>query len=215
MKTTTTERKWTADKPIGWKERYTITVRQDQLETVKGWFTRGITVRQSHYMPECAMSFQPIDNDEVHHWKFAGDTVVERIPAEQCVELFKVVVLETEWDVGVPDKCRYCVDGKRTPENNPVLIRPEQDCELCGNAIGFSFDRPYHAHPHVSGQDTQCGNVRQAGECWCCGGTGMGKRYLSEMSKKERNQAIREVKAGCHTVQYAEVERIAVALGVS
>lgn len=187
--------------PIGWHERYTITVSPDKVDTVLSWFERGITVRQSHYMPECSTAFQPMDNDDVPGWKFAGDTVVERVKPENCTSIFRVVKLESEMDPGIPTTCPHCVNGKRTPENNPVLVGHDtEDCPHCGNVAGFSFDRPYHPkgyrYGYVDGitmDNSQCGNVRTAGECWVCNGTGIGKRYLSELSPKERKQAIADM----------------------
>ena len=188
------------EKPIGWHPRYTIYTSPDRIGAILGWFSRGITVRQSHYMPECSTAYQPMDADDVPSWKFAGNTVVERVPPELCGQLFRVVKLESEYDVGIPAKCKYCTDGKLTPENNPVLVGQDTiRCAHCGLIAGFSFSEPYHAtswkygSPEMGMDTGQCANVRQAGECWACNGTGLGKTCLSELSRKDRQKAIRDM----------------------
>ena len=187
-------------------KRFTITVRPEELSKVLGWFARGITVRQSHYMPECPVSFQPMDNDQPSHWKSSASDVT-RVPTAECADTFSIAVLETEYDVSVPCACGYCVNGKRTRENNPALLSWDANvhrCPRCDLAMGFSFDEPHHAtigrfgnlssEPATTLQDVErimCPETLPPAYCWVCNGTGIGRRYLSQMPKGERNKAIR------------------------
>jgi len=176
--------------PIGWQDRYTITVGPDKLPEVLSWFRdqRGIAVLQSHYMPSCPTAFCPSDNIG-GDWRFNGadKDVVE---AKDCDRVFRVVQLETWYDMSIPAECEYCYHGKRTREKNAPLISQSDSapvCERCNVRIGFSFDEPYH----FAGQ---CDRVpREAAECWVCNGTGIGNRYLSQMKGKEKDAAKREL----------------------
>ncbi len=187
--------------PIGWKDQYTITVGADKVEEVLGWFRdkRGIAVLQSHYMPGCPTAFAPADNQGAD-WRFNGaDRDV--IAAADCDRLFRVVKLETWYDMSMPSVCEYCEKGKRTREKNAVLVGHDTErCPHCGVIAGFSFDEPYHPkgyrYGYVEGMamdDSQCAQTRPAAECWVCGGTGVGKRYLSQMGAKEKESAKREL----------------------
>lgn len=102
------------EKPVGWEERYTITVSPDKVDTVLSWFKRGIVCRQSHnlnvhYMP---MVFQPMDNSGQPNWEFPE--VTDRIPPEECERVFRVVKLEQEEINFVPQPdCQWCQGSGR------------------------------------------------------------------------------------------------------
>lgn len=79
--------------PIGWEERYTITVKPEQVEQVKGWLSRGIAVRQCQDLSNAgARQFQPADNCPVPHWAYKELTDV--VPADQCRDRIRIVMLE-------------------------------------------------------------------------------------------------------------------------
>lgn len=192
--------------PIGWKDRYTITVSPGKVGEVLQWFRdkRGIAVLQSHYMPSCPTAFAPADNQGTRDWRFNGADK-EVIPPELCDDVFRVVKLETWHDVSIPCACEYCEHGKRTRESNPQLIGQDtQVCEHCGVIAGFSFDQPYHARSYVFGRtDGQCDRVRQAAECWVCDGLGIGRRYLTSIKdRKEKDKAKRELQAQGWVLRY-------------
>ena len=198
------------DPPIGWRPRYTIHVEPAKVDEVLSWFSRGIVVRQSQYIGDGSICFQPMDNSDVPHWKFGEVTDV--IPPEQCSKVFRVVSLTMFYDAFIPAPCRYCIEGKRTRENNPVLTeRNETHCPKCGHVTGFSFDKPYHdmmyqqytTEPETdASRIVECPKLRKPAECWVCNGTGNGARYLSEMDRKERVQAIKMLESQGYKVWY-------------
>jgi hypothetical protein len=101
------------DPPIGWKPRYTIHVSPDKVETVLGWFTRGIVVRQSHDMSgSMPTAFQPMDNSGQPHWQFCE--VTDAVPAKECSKVFRVVQFDRQEINFVPSAaCKYCAGTKR------------------------------------------------------------------------------------------------------
>lgn len=198
------------DPPIGWQPRYTITCTPDKVDAVLGWMSRGVVVRQSQYIGDGSTAFQPLDNSPQPHWKYGE--VTEVIPPEQTDALIRVVKLETEYDVGVPSPCRYCIAGKRTVENNPALLGHDNEtCGKCGAIVGFSFDKPYHhsvrnRHENMTNAPASapCPPARQPAECWVCDGTGIGTTYLSDLSRKDRNAAIAAMHADGWKVTYVK-----------
>jgi len=183
-------------KPIGWSERYTITCNPDKVSEVVGWMSRGIMVRQSQYIGDASTVFQPMDNADVPGWKYTKLT--DTVPPDQCTDAIQIVKLETEYDIGIPVPCRYCVGGKRTPDNNPALARNDYNlrCTKCNAHLGFSFTEPYHF------DQGDCSDPYGIAECWVCSGTGQGLKYLSEMSKADRHTAIQTMHRDGWKVRY-------------
>ncbi len=182
--------------PLGWQERYTITVSPAKLTEVLSWLSRGIVVRQSQYIGDASTQFQPMDNANQSHWKYGEVTDV--IPADQTRDLIRVVVFEVQYDVGIPAPCKYCTGGKRTPENSPGLVGTDYNvrCPKCDAHTGFSFTETYHFDA------CRCESPYAPGECWVCNGTGQGVKHLSELSRKDRQAPIRAMQAEGWHVHY-------------
>lgn len=92
--------------PIGWKSHYTIHCAPEKVAEVMAWFERGIVVRQSQYIGDGSTAFQPLDNSGQPSWKFGE--VTDTISPEDCPKVFRVVKLETWYDVSAPAPCEYC-----------------------------------------------------------------------------------------------------------
>jgi hypothetical protein len=123
----------TIDPPIGWKSQYDIYCEPAKVETVLGWFARGIVVRQSHDMSgSMPTAFQPMDNSAQPHWQFCE--VTDAVPATECGKVFRVVKLEREdiYDVYLaPDKdCKHCAGTSRRTLAELAEIRHESISEL-------------------------------------------------------------------------------------
>ena len=183
--------------PIGWQANgYTIRCAPDKVDEVLGWMKRGIVVRLSQYIGDGSVCYQPADNSGQPHWKYGE--VTDTVKAEDTRELIEIVKLETEWDASIPAVCEYC-NGTGVHISNPSLVEQTADtdtCQFCGVHLNFSFNEPWHEpssryHWHTGNDDNgRCDKVRKPGECWCCNGTGIGKRYLSSIPPKERKQVI-------------------------
>lgn len=193
------------DPPCGWQPRYTIHVQPEKVQDVLGWLARGITIRQSQYIGDGSTAFQPMDNSGQPHWKYGEVTDV--IPPEDTKDLIRIVMLETEWDAGIPAPCRYC-DGTGTHTTNESLEAQTEStatCEFCGVHLGFSFRESWHSHSNNYGRadQGQCKHVYPAGACWVCGGNGKGKQCISSIpAGKERKQAIAQLEAQGWKVWY-------------
>lgn len=120
--------------PVGWEPRYTIHCKPEQTETIiKDWFSRGIVVRQSHYLSgSMPTAFQPLTNGippNSPHWQFPEDTDV--IMPEDCARLFKVVAVESEEitsaTLGFPADmaCNHCHGTGRRTVAELATIRKE------------------------------------------------------------------------------------------
>ena len=86
--------------PIGWAEVYTIRVEPSKVEQVLAWLARGIVVRQSQYIGDSSVTFQPADNAEQPHWKFCE--VTDIVPAEETDKRIRIVKYEF-CDASIPD----------------------------------------------------------------------------------------------------------------
>jgi hypothetical protein len=120
--------------PIGWHPRYTIYVKPEQVETVLGWFARGIVVRQSHDMSgSMPTAFQPMDNSNSPHWQYPELT--DSVPAAECRKVFRVVKIERQdiYDVYlVPDtNCSHCHGTGRDSVARVNAYRAEKGMSPC------------------------------------------------------------------------------------
>ena len=119
--------------PVGWKQRYTIHAQPDKVETVLGWFARGIAVRQSHDMSgSMPTSFQPLDNSNSPHWQFPELT--DSVPADECGKVFRVVKVERQDVYNVyliaDQNCPHCNGTGRRTLAELAKIRHESIVEL-------------------------------------------------------------------------------------
>ncbi len=174
--------------PIGWQERYTITVAPDKLADVLSWFRnkRGIAVLQSHYMPSCPTAFAPADNHGTADWRFNGADV-DVVDAEMCDQVFRVVKLETTYDICAParfDKACPTCKGSKTTKAFADFTVVEKDAERVGYPAGTRV---------LKGARIQC---------WNCGGKGIRPQYLSELTRREKKEARAELKAQGWDVRY-------------
>lgn len=202
--------------PIGWKERYEITVAPDKVSEVLSWLARGVAVRQCHDLSTAGrVTFQPADNCAQPHWAYPELTDV--VPAEQTKDRIRIVQLESHTGAFVMRPCRYCKHGKRTRENNPLMHSWDEhvrECPKCGNVIGFHFDRAFHDDVRTQYEQmtdatatADCPEIHDGGWCFVCRGTGMAAKYISETdsrggNKSERAAALAELRAAGWKVWY-------------
>lgn len=164
--------------PIGWKARYTIHVGPDKVETVLGWFERGIVVRQSHDMSgSMPTAFQPMDNSGQSHWQFCE--VTDSVPADECSKVFRVVKFERQdvYDVYlVPDpNCVHCHGTGRDSLARVNQYRAERGMDPC--------DQETVSHlGSRQGWDAQT----QTFECMCVRGG------FSKLGRSKRAKLIKE-----------------------
>ena len=125
-------------KPIGWREVYTICCQPDKLDEVLTWLPRGIVVRRSQYIGDCSIVFQPADNAEQPHWKFGE--VTDIVPAEQVNERIRVIKHEYVYDAFVSETCRYCKGKAIRPHGPEDAYQGEvQDCRYCKDGMGARY----------------------------------------------------------------------------
>lgn len=171
--------------PIGWKSRYTIYCKPDKVETVLGWFARGIVVRQSHDMSgSMPTAFQPMDNSAQPHWQYCE--VTDAVPAAECSHVFRIVKIETEdvYDAyRVPQaECEHCHGSGRRTLTELAEIRHESIEEI-KRKMAIPVD-PYRANDSIHLNDYDAST--ETFECYCTRG---GFRTLG---RSERAKLIEE-----------------------
>ena len=159
-------------RPIGWQERYTIECGPDKVAEVQSWLARGIVVRFSHYMPSCPTAFQPLDSTPTADWRFNGSDS-DAVTPDQVQDRIRILKVETWHDVNVPCPCEYC------------------------NGTGVRVAQAYH----VGNVNLGSPKLGDTFACWTCDG-GIGKRYLSQMTPKERKSVTAELKRNGWTIWY-------------
>lgn len=166
------------DKPIGWQQRYTIYVkdREQADKIINDWFKRGIVVRASCDLSNAGnMAFQPLTNNNapsMPHWQYVENTDI--VKAEDCSQVFKVVLVETE-DLGVvpglfQQDCKYCNGTGRDTAQRIATVRgiPVSDV-VSLIEMPASEDERYRTSSRIQVEDWNAGD--QTFACHCRYGT--------------------------------------------
>ena len=175
------------------KEKYEIYVDLAKVPEVMGWAERGLSVRGSLALENAGTyCYQPLVDGQPQghsHWQFppVPDDIVR---PEEWRDRIKVVAREFVWDAFVPCECQYCGGSGMRANPWPDAQWHEDIPDMQYSTKGMNKWRARALF------------CQEVVVCWVCGGTGIGKEYLTGMDRKRKTDAKDELEGKGWTLRW-------------